>query len=1050
MEQRRHVSVMFADMVGYTAALEPLDPEEALSLTREIYDFLCNAVHAEGGRVSGFGGDSIMGIFGLSERHENPALNASHAALAVHEEFDRQAAALRERFGILPSMRVGISTGHAIVALMDDDGSSPTLIGHTVNLASRIEGLAGAGNTLICDTTRSMLAGLAEVEHFGVKTISGITKPQTLWKLKSIVPGATRFDASRARGLSLFVGRDSELDTILTAHRDSKKGHVVVDVVAEPGSGKSRLVHEFLERIQPEEPRVFLGQCAADGGDTAFLPFEMIVRAAFGIRETMSQKEIASHLSAGLKASGLASAENQALLLNFLGLKAPSEPLQRLDSVLIGLRTRDLLQALLEESCKSGPVIMVMEDIHWIDQASANLLERIIENEAVSNLLIIHTRRTGYPMSWEDCPSCRQIRLRPLGEKEIGDFVAERLDVPEIPADLERQLAERSGGNPLFAEEIVQFLLETGALIVTDGKATFDTTAGAATLPTSVTVLLAARVDGLTPDQRRLLQVASAIGRRFDTGLLDLVMDDPAGVRGSLHALSALDMLRQEEKDGATEYVFKHALLQDCVYDTLLNDQREALHLKIAESIEKRSGERPGEAAAQLAYHFGLTKCTERAFYYSVRAGRRSMRVFSLGEAENAFVAAFDAYHKNPDVIEDAALGEFLADYARCLDLSLKINSLLSLADEALPIFQRVGDSRARAIFMHHFSIALTWNGRFPDGYRAACELVEISNRLDDPVSDAYGRVTELAISIYAAPKSNAIFAEARQRIDALLAEVDDPYLDNFHRAHMGWDAMTRGRVNDARLEAEKMIAHGHATNDPRALGYGTAMLALIAMLSDDYATALQLSELAHEFSRVEFEKSIASAARFGALIPSGKLEAAPDVAAFVDSCRSRGLQLILTGPEPTLAIARAIQGDIDEAVKDLEAIIAGHDAAGRVGSADLVRFYLCELYLSVLFGEGDASLGVLWRNRRSILRIMLSGEKTVARLVEKVRENPQYDADGHYVGRCEMLLGLLYAARKKRDLARVHLGKARQIIVQFGPSPMLQRIEKAYADCSK
>lgn len=1049
MEQRRHVSVLFADMVGYSSALEPLDPEEALSLTREIYDRLCQAVHAEGGQVSGFGGDSIMGIFGLSERHENPALYACQAASAVHEVFKRQAEHLDKRFGILPSMRVGVCTGRAVVAQMQQGDAAPTLIGHTVNLASRIEGLAGAGNTLICEATKGLLIGLAETEPAGTHAISGIAKPQILWRLVSINRGATRFDASRSRGLSLFVGRDAELAKMRASFDATERGLEVVDLVAEPGSGKSRLVHEFIGRIQDVSHTLLMGQCSADGRDTAFLPFDMVVRGAFGLREADTPDQITARLQQGLKDTALASDENLALLLNFLGLKASSDMLAGLDSVLVGLRTRDLLQALLEATCRAGPVVLIVEDIHWIDQASASLLDRIIDKSEMSNLLIVHTRRVGYPLVWEDRPHCRQILLRPLGAREIGAFVAERLGVTEIPEALAGQLTERSGGNPLFAEEIVQFLSEKGALRVADGQVSVDAKAVDAMLPTSVQVLLSARVDGLPPGQRRLLQAASAIGRRFDTGLLDLVIGDPAGVRGALHELEALDMLRSEERGGTTEYTFKHALLQDCVYDTLLKDQRAALHLKIAESIEARSGKRRGESAALLAFHYGFTNRTEKTFSYSVQAGWRSMSVFSLDEAESAFASAREAYHKNPDAIDDTSLAEFLAEYARCLDLSLKVKPLLALAEEALPIFDRLGNSRARVLFMHHYAIALTWNGRFPEGYQAAKTLFENYTCLSDPVSEAYGRVTELAISIYGAPKPNAAFAAARQKADAALAALDDPYLENFHRAHMGWDAMCRGRVNDARREADRMIAHGHARKDPRALGYGTAMQALIAMLSDDYDSALTLSEHAQAVSRVEFEKYIAGAARFGALIPLGKLDAARDVSEFVDTCRELGLELILIGPEATLALARAMNGEIDAAVRELKAIIDRHDAAGRPASADLVRFYLCELFLVVLSGDGDASLGVLWRNRRSIIKIMLSGEKTVAALVEKVRQNPQYDPDGHYIGRCEMLLGLLYAARKKRDKACAHLVCAQKIIAQYGPSPMLERIEAAHAACS-
>ncbi|MEO0918921.1 MAG: hypothetical protein AAFY31_18400, partial [Pseudomonadota bacterium] len=302
-------------------------------------------------------------------------------------------------------------------------------------------------------------------------------------------------------------------------------------------------------------------------------------------------------------------------------------------------------------------------------------------------------------------------------------------------------------------------------------------------------------------------------------------------------------------------------------------------------------------------------------------------------------------------------------------------------------------------------------------------------------------------VSIYHAPISNAAFEAKTKEIEGLLDTFEDAYIQNFHLATVGWNELTRGRVTGANATADKMIDFGTSRSDPRSLGYGTAMKALIAMVTDDHALALKTAEDAREASRVEFELAIAEAARVSSLVPLEMAGALETVERHIDEYGARGLGLFTAGPETMLGVAYAMKGQIARGLDQIEGAINRRDAEGSRIAADWARLFLCEMYLAILIGEGGASPIALLRNIGAIGRVVFSGQKRLTSMIEQVRQNPQFDENGHYIARCDMMMGLLYKARKRNALAKKHLTLARQTVASAGQSPMLARIEAALAD---
>ena len=622
--ERRQVTVLFADLVGFTSFAERSGEEAAFTLMRSLWRLMADSVREHGGVVQDFTGDGIMAVFGAPVALEDAPLRACRAALAILQRLKAAEPGLEAKHGFRPQMRIGLNTGAAVVGKMEEgDSTGRAVLGDTVNFAARLQSIAEPNSVFMSEATHHSVQGLVETSFAGERAIKGKSVPQKVYQLEAVRPGITRFEAALSRGLSTFVGREGELGVLERCLDEARSQLAVVDVVGDPGIGKSRLLHQFRQRISKDRAFILAGSCSPEGQQTPFLPFIEVVRGWFRISAGEAEKDVAHKLEIGLTTLGLSSTRNRGLLLNLLGLEARDGALIGLDGLLIGLRTRELLQQLLEARCRLSPVIMILEDLHWIDSASEDLVRKIVNSEVKLRLLLLISRRPDYMPPWLDQPVVTKLSLEPLPVGDIRHLVQARLNVEILPEVLARWVSEKAEGNPLFAEEIAGFLIERGILRTTE-MPEFDSDGLAAALPPTVQSLLTARVDRLAPRDRALLQAASVIGRQFDPHLL-AVVEDGKEINERLAAMQALDLVRPHGK--SSDYEFKHALVRDALYQSLLSEARCTLHLKIADEIERRSGNRLIEVAERLAHHYSQTNRSDRAFVYLCMAGRKSLSV---------------------------------------------------------------------------------------------------------------------------------------------------------------------------------------------------------------------------------------------------------------------------------------------------------------------------------------------------------------------------------------------------------------------------------------
>jgi predicted ATPase len=392
---------------------------------------------------------------------------------------------------------------------------------------------------------------------------------------------------------------------------------------------------------------------------------------------------------------------------------------------------------------------MVIEDLHWIDSASEELLDKIVDNLAKLRLLVLTTRRPEYEPPWLDRSIVTKLPLGPLPVGDIRHLVQERLGVEVLPERLARQISEKAEGNPLFTEEIVSFLTERGIIRTVADKLDFDANAVTAALPASVNSVLTARVDRLAPSDRTLLQAASVIGRRFDPQILAATGETEVDAR--LRAMQTFDLVRPEGRSG--DYEFKHALVRDALYQSLLTEARTALHLKIAEEVERRSSNRLTEVAEVLAHHFSQTALADKAFAYLSMAGSKNLSVYSLDEGSTHFAAAFALLDKYPDCASDDQIAASLEPYAQLLSMTAQIAMTIAVIERYWARITRLGVDPRVVVIGSLRAAAYVFNLRYQEAIAAQQETSHIANSLSDARSKAYGLAAEILVSPFVRPK---------------------------------------------------------------------------------------------------------------------------------------------------------------------------------------------------------------------------------------------------------------------------------------------------------
>ena len=798
--ERKQVSVLFCDLVGSTAIADRLGPEIMHLLLNRFFEMALGEVHRYEGTINQFLGDGFMALFGAPIAHEDHARRAVLAALGLQKLLREHQAELGERHGAELRARMGINTGWVVVGGIGDQlRQDYTAIGDTTNLAARLQEIADPGAVLVSEATMRFLHGTVQMEALDPVRVKGKEIPIQVYRALSAGPLHSEQAVLSGAVLSPFVGRQREIALLDELRQRAAGGEgQVLGLAAEAGAGKSRLLYEFRRRLWDKPVLYLVGRCISYGSGIPYLPLVDMLRNGWEVGDAEAPAAVSDKIRARLEEAGLNAEESLSYLLNLLGIREEGDPLADLSAQAVQARTFHILRQMILNAGRGRLVILQIEDLHWIDQASEEFLAYLVEGLAAAPMLLVATYRVGYRPQWIEKSYATQINLPKLTEAESRRVIEAVLRRSKLAADLVETVLSKAEGNPFFLEELTRSLLESPDVSV----------------PDTIQGVLLSRIDRLPELHKRLLQTASILGREFHLAHLTAIWEREVGPGPLLADLKRWEFLREEPISEEPLYFFKHALTQEAVYQTLLVSRRQSLHASAGRAFERLYADRLEDVYDRLAYHYSKAEESERAVFYLARFAERAAAGYAHAEAVKALRQALEHAANLPVEERDRPLLELVLQLASSLLPLARLAETLQLLERQQAAVERLDDPALSGRF--HFWMAHTHSylGNQQEAAKNARLAIEEARRCGD--ADTEGRAFYVLSrdAFWAGRFSEGIY-QGLQAV-ALLERSEDRWWQGQAYWVVGFHQYVLGRFEEAFEAMARAQEIWEALADPR------------------------------------------------------------------------------------------------------------------------------------------------------------------------------------------------------------------------------------------
>jgi class 3 adenylate cyclase len=1005
--ERKQVTVLFADVTGSMELAEQVDPEDWHRILDRFFDILTEGVHRFEGTINQYTGDGVMALFGAPLAHEDHAHRACYAALHLGEEIRRFAQELKRERGLGFSARIGLNSGEVVVGRIGDDlRMDYTAQGHVVGIAARLQTLADPGKAYLSEHTAALVRGFFEVADLGAFRLKGVKEPVRVFSLEGVGRMRTRLDVSRSRGLSRFVGRSGEMAALEAALARASDGQgQVVGLVAEAGSGKSRLSAEFLDRCRSRGVADHAARGVAHGKLLAFLPLLELLRSVFGVDDRDGPDETRRKIAGTLVLVDARFEEALPLLFEFLAVPDPERPAPVFDPADRQRQLFAVVARCLRALGQRATNVILLEDLHWFDDGTASFLDTLVEAISGTHTLLVVNFRPEFRAAWMEKPTYQQLPLLPLGPAAMEELLGDLLGRDPSLAGIAELVRERTGGNPFFVEEVVQSLVEAGSLEGSRGEYRLVRPLMAVRVPPTIQALLAARIDRLPERERRVLQTAAVIGKRFPESILRRIVGLDGELAEALATLRARDLVLEEVLFPEVEWAFKHPLTQEVAYGSQLADRRRIAHAAVARLLEteteadrldERAGllahhwEAAGEAAPAARWHRRAAEWSEANAIRSAALHWRAVRSIAAAipdaeESARQRVAACigilrAADYEDLDASEiDSAFEEgrrlaveigddesrvriLLADSALALQNG-KLDKSAGLLAEAEVVVAGIDDPELRFVVRGHAGYASTWRGEQLEAlarYDEALALLGDTKPHDSFVLRRYlGAAANRAMIIAETGRLTEAAAEIA-RLSAVADEARDLSYQCISRLCSSRLALYRGDAADAARHALEALAIAEAMG---ANGFrGTARLALggAHLLAGSFDEALDALEDAERVATLDGLSPGQRMSLLGrlALAHLGRGDLARALPLSAEAERLARGERRLGAAEAHLARARVLLSQATAGGGDVERALDAAEVVARYCGARVFQAAAEEARARVAFSRGDESEG--------------------------------------------------------------------------------------------
>ncbi len=1048
--ERKHVTALFADMSGYTAMSEKLDPEEVKDITSQLFDAISKVVAKYDGFIEKYVGDAVLALFGVPRSHEDDPVRAIKAAQEIDRLVQRLSPNWEPRIGRPLVMHSGVNTGLVVTGEVNLEKGTHGVAGDAINVAARLSSLAQAGEIIVGPDTFRQAEAFFSFESLTPTKVKGKAEPIRIYKVLSAQeqPGAARrFSGLRAE----FVGREGELDQLEAAAEDLRQGQgAVVSICGEAGVGKTRLVQEIKSSLDGHEFQWLEGQAYAYAQNTPYFPLMDLLSSALTIDERDLPEQVKDKIESGLKPLV---GPNENVIPYVASLYNVSYPgVGEVSPEIWKARLREAVQAILGALAHKGPTIVCLEDLHWADPSTIELL-RFLVMEFRPPVLFICVYRphfsllASHQLSGLSVPY-RELKIENLTAPQTQAMVVSLLKTKTIPPGLLNFIQEKVEGNPFYVEEMVSALIESGALASEDEGWRLTREISEADMPASIHGVITARLDRLDHESKRILQEASVIGRAFLYDILRRCTDLQAYLDKCLSALERLSLIQTRAIQPELEYVFKQALTQEVVYNGLLKKERQAIHERIGLVMEELFSDRLNEFCETLAFHFQRGRSLAKAVDYLVRAGEKSVNRYAVEESHNYFKQAFDLLktqaHRSD--AEDNLLIEVLVRWSLVFYYRGDFKTLIDLLAAHEELAQSQKDKALLGMYWAWYGFALYFRSQPRRSYEYLKKGLKLGEELAEERIIGYA-CSWLAWTCADLGLFDEAVASGERALGIAAAMPEDQYLYFKAEAAIGFACSLKGERERADQAGRRILEFGQRRGNARSMALGYWIMGFNHFQDGDLEKSMECNRQALEASVDPYYNTFSELILGMACALEGQLKEGQErlkkVEAFSEAFGCEVLQVPATA---TLGLCLMALGSMSQGLAMTENELRVLAEAGRKPVYASFECSLGQVYLQVVDKTAPISLGSMVRNLGFILKQVPGADKKAEAHFQKAAETAREIGSWGLLGRASLLLGLLHRAKNRKEQARQHLQEAIALLGRCHSRAHLVQAQEALA----
>jgi predicted ATPase/class 3 adenylate cyclase len=1048
--ERKYVTAMFSDVSGYTAMSEKLDPEEVKEIMSRIFGEIAQVVTKYEGFIEKFVGDAVVAFFGIPKAHEDDPIRAIRVAREIHELVAVMSPEVEKKTGKTISMHTGINTGLVVTGEVSMEKGTHGLAGDAINVASRLSNLAKAGEILVGHGTYRQTEGYYTFEALDPMTVKG--KEEAVQAYKVLSPKAKPATIHRLSGLrSLLIGRKVELDALKEAVENLPKGKGrIFSICGDAGTGKSRLIEEFKKTLNLSEIQWVEGHAYAYSQNIPYFPLIDLLNSVFQIEEGDPPGKVKEKIESGIGQLVGRSEEVIPIVGSLYSLHYPE--VEDVSPEFWRSRLQEVIQTVFSGLGKRAPTVFLLEDLHWADPSFIELLRQALLQIRQPAIVLCVYRPTFSLFTTQQSGGLgkiyEEIRLQDLSLSEAQDMLESLLKTETIPSDLKRFVRDKAEGNPFYLEELVNSLIESETLLRDNGSWKITRPMTQADISSTINGLIAGRLDRLEKETKRILQEASVIGRAFLYEILKRVTELGDRIDLGLNALERLDLIRTRTIQPDLEYMFKHPLTHEVVYNGLLKKDRQAIHEQIATVMEQLFQDRLSEFYETLAYHFKKGQSVHKAIDYLMKSGEKSLKRYAVGESDQYFKEAFDLLRNKPDRTreEDVLFIELLIKWSLVFYYRGDAKGLENLLSAYEGLAKTIGDRSKLGMFYVWCGIFLGFRDRSEDSYKYLFNALNLGEEIGDEQLIGYACTWLTWTCADLGLLDEAIsFGERAQEIAKHL--VSDQFLYFKSLGGMGYTYYHKGDSKKAAEAGRSILDYGQRHSNIRSMVMGHFVIGLSYFVNGDFLSAYEAGKKGVQTAVDPFYSQFPRFLLGGSYAQKGQYQEAEEAFEAVASfSRNFGCELLGTPTNAMLGILSIAKGQMNQGLSMVEQALRIMLESKRRCWYSAIEHSLGQVYLQIVNKSVPVNLSTMVKNIGFILRnVPYAGTKAEEHFKKAIQIAKEIGAKG-ILAQAYLDLGLLHKAKGRIEQARECITESVQIFEQYEAEARLKQAKESLA----